>query len=138
APAHPLAKTAPPPADSASPKTSSPAKAPPSPFDPKPPKPPEPNQPTSPRSQVSRGRLAGRAVWEMCGERTVDVVQMVSVALDRTALAGLLRAMTFLETRNRQEAARFLLTDALGRFGAFVLLPELRGTKPTPFAGRFT
>jgi len=81
------------------------------------------------RSEATRARLAGRPVWEACGRRTVDVRHTVSVALDRTALAGLLRAMEHLGTRNRQAAARFLLADALSRFGALVVVPPLRGVR---------
>ena len=82
------------------------------------------------RSAVSRARLSGGlSVWEARHVRRTGVVQQVAVALDRTALAGLVRAMEHLDTRNRQEAARFLLRDALSRFGAFVVLPALRGAR---------
>ena len=77
------------------------------------------------RSEATRARLGGRPVYEAARVRTADVRYQVSVMLDAESMAGLLEAMAALETQNRQEAARFLLADALTRFGEFVTMPKL-------------
>ena len=77
-------------------------------------------------------RLSGRSVSDACHVRSVDVVQWLTVSLDRTALAGLIRVVDFLQTINRQQAARFLLADAVARFSAVYVVPTLRDRRHAP------
>ena len=81
-------------------------------------------RPAAPQSQIQASTAGNndatsgyRPVTEACHTRTVGVVQQFSVAL--------VRAMPLLATRNRQDAARYLLRGALSRFGKRITIPEL-------------
>ena len=60
-----------------------------------------------------------------CHTRTVGVVQKLSVALCAPAHVALVRALTLLGSQNRQDAAHYLLTGCLTRFGKHITIPEL-------------
>lgn len=74
---------------------------------------------------VTTARIAGRPVTEACHTKTVCVVQKLSVALCAPAHVALYRAMTLLGTRNRQDAARYLLHGCFARFDKHITIPEL-------------